>query len=136
MRLRDLRPPRSREPDLTSLINIVFLILIFFIVAGTLRPFSEPDIELVQTEPDTQGVPSPTRLVVHADGSLSYMGAVTDTAALGEQLSGLTDEDKAKPFIIVSDGRVNARELLTVADAVRRQGIKAISVLTEKKREP
>jgi len=41
-------PGRRREADLTSLINIVFLILIFFVVAGAIRPFAARDIDLAK----------------------------------------------------------------------------------------
>ena len=45
------RVKRKRERDpVISLINIVFLILIFFMVAGTLSAPTEPSLRFVQAE--------------------------------------------------------------------------------------
>ncbi|MEO1650319.1 MAG: biopolymer transporter ExbD [Pseudomonadota bacterium] len=132
MKLRDHRATKAKELDLTGLINIVFLILIFFIVAGTLRPFAERDIELVKTQPDTAGVQAPARVVVRQDGTLVLGGREIALDQLEELLSGATETEKAEVFVIVSDARLPAKQLLAVVRRVRAAGQLNISLLTEK----
>lgn len=144
MRLRDKSAPSRREPDLTSLINIVFLILIFFIVAGTLRPFAARDIQLAKTRPDQSGVSAPARLIVAADGSLAYAGAAITRQALRARLAddvggrddAPTGENKGEPFVIVADARAEAAELMAAVAVVRRVWRGEISILTQKQVDP
>ncbi len=135
MRLKSYDPPRRREPDLTSLINIVFLILIFFIVAGTLRPFSAREIKLAKSIPDSVGVSGSTNLIAHADGRLSYRGELVSLEALAARLRQERDVTEGAPLTIIADARLNARRLLAVMRAVRGPGVGEISILTEKLRE-
>ena len=132
MQFRKLDSPRRREPDLTSLINIVFLILIFFIVAGTLRPFTARDVTLVKVQPDVAGVAVPAKLIVFADGGISYRGELTSLENLGTSLQRDSGVTPAKPLTIVADARLDARRLLEIVRAVRRLGIEDISLLTQR----
>lgn len=133
MRVRPPPAARSLEPNLTGLINIIFLILIFFIVAGTLRPFSAADIELAKTDPETSGVSVPVQLIAHRDGSLTYEGTTISEGALADALAGADAAIKSEPAIIVADGSLEARRLMAVARIVRAAGFTRISVLTEKR---
>jgi len=77
-----IRPPaprRTRDPTIT-LINIVFLMLIFFLIAGTIAPPLDPGLELVDTS-GLEGREPPDALVLLKDGTLSFRGAPTDLAA-------------------------------------------------------
>ena len=126
---------RRREPDLTSLINIVFLILIFFIVAGTLRPFSARDIELAKSPPDgTSGVVS-ANIIAFADGALSHRGQSVSLEELVARIRSERPASESAPLTIVADARLNAKRLLEIVRAVRGPGIAEISVVTEKLRE-
>ncbi|MEM9029937.1 MAG: biopolymer transporter ExbD [Pseudomonadota bacterium] len=134
MRLRNTQGKSRREPDLTGLINIVFLILIFFIVAGTLRPFTARDIELAKTAPEKPRVATPTRLVVDANGQLRYVGNIINQDELTERLRTLEATSKTRPFIVVADARFSARQLMVLVRAIRSTGIENVAVLTEKDR--
>lgn len=94
-----------REPTI-ALINIVFLMLVFFMVASTLSPPLDRYVSLVNTD-DLDGRPPPDALVIHADGRLSYRGKnQPDAAAYFATL-----EPKAKEVIkIVPDRTLPATE--------------------------
>ena len=129
-------PGRRREADLTSLINVVFLILIFFVVAGAIRPFAAQDIDLAKVARQDVGVASPSVLVVHRDGRIQYGGEFVDLA----MLSDLVRERSARsgggiagePFTIVADGRLPATRLLEVSRAVQAAGIGSMSLMVER----
>ena len=71
--MRRSRSASRREPT-TALINIVFLILIFFMVAGTLSGPLGESIEFVETRGLDCCAP-PDALAISADGALTYKGA-------------------------------------------------------------
>jgi biopolymer transport protein ExbD len=72
------RQRRTRREPTVTLINIVFLLLVFFVVAGTLAPPLDREVSLVTTN-DLPPDGPPDALVLHADGRLTWRGsAVAD----------------------------------------------------------
>ena len=49
MHLTAISPPAKKPEPAIALINIVFLMLIFFLIAGTLAPPLDKDLTLVRT---------------------------------------------------------------------------------------
>lgn len=132
MRLRT--PPRQGriEENLIPLINIVFLILIFFLVASTIRSFDIGGISLSQAEADAGPKGKRNVLVISADGSLSYRGRTLSHEDLPAILQepGLTQGDK--PLFIAADAALPAQQLVAVADMARAAGVKQIILVTRK----
>jgi biopolymer transport protein ExbD len=127
---------RGREPDLTSLINIVFLILIFFVVAGALRPFSARDVRLAKVAQERAGQVSPGHLIVREDGRLTYRGADVSLEALGELVAGQAapgSGGKAPAvFTLVADGRLPAKRLLEVSRVLKGAGVGRVALMVER----
>lgn len=125
--MRKKRTGQKREPT-TALINIVFLMLVFFMVAGTLAPPMDGRVTLVQTR-DLDGAPPPDALVAHADGTLSYRGqAVSDGASY---LSDLPAENRAR-VRIVPDRDFPATDLIALARDLQTAGAEQVVVVTER----
>ncbi|MFQ6550450.1 ExbD/TolR family protein [Aestuariibius sp. 2305UL40-4] len=125
--MRRLRRRPGREPTI-ALINIVFLMLVFFMVAGTLAPAMEGDVALIQTS-DLDGREPPNALVIHEDGSLRLRGATVPSATVAY---GLLDEGAREAVRIVPDRDLSARTLLTVSNDLRRAGADRILIVTER----
>ena len=121
---QSLRKP-TREPTI-ALINIVFLMLVFFMVAGTLARPLDPSLKLVRTS-DLEGVEPADALVLHPDGTLSFRGQpVEDSADYAAQQA---DMSVAR---IVPDRGVPAIRLLSVARDLRAQGFESVIIVTER----
>jgi biopolymer transport protein ExbD len=133
---RTARPVRRREADLTSLINIVFLILIFFVVAGAIRPFAARDIDLARVARDDVGVTGPSVLVLHRDGRIQYRGRFVDIDTLSDMMRERTGQHGAdqsgETFTIVADARLPASRLLEVSRAVQAAGIASMALMVER----
>ncbi|WP_299948909.1 biopolymer transporter ExbD [uncultured Ruegeria sp.] len=115
---------QSRKRDSTiPLINVVFLMLIFFLIAGTLAPPLDPELNLVDTS-ELEGRDPPDALVLNENGVLSFRGLQTDPgsfiASHGEN-----------PVRIVPDRNVSGRRLMEVTGALRRQGAPSVFLVTE-----
>ncbi len=138
MRLRKNDRGHARQPDLTGLINIVFLILIFFIVAGTLRPFWAQDLELAKIDQDSAASGAPRQVIAHANGRLSYAGQDIQLEALAQLVTAGANRTANKTnaaFTIVADGRLPGRDLLKISRTLRIAGIENISVLVEREQK-
>ncbi|MEM9240255.1 MAG: biopolymer transporter ExbD [Pseudomonadota bacterium] len=118
---------KKGEPTI-ALINIVFLMLIFFLVAGTLAQPLEGDLELVETS-DLEGREPPDALVLHADGRLSYRGE--PQANIVQFLSGRLEDDLVQ-VRIVPDRNAEADELVDISRALREGGAQEVVIVTER----
>ncbi|KIC44885.1 biopolymer transporter ExbD [Tateyamaria sp. ANG-S1] len=118
---------QTREPTI-ALINIVFLMLVFFMVAGTLAPPLERDLSLVRTD-DLEGRAPPDALVIRADGEMLYRGtAQGDVAAY---VAGL-DPEAREEVRIVPDRDLPAADLVTLGRELRRAGAGRVIIVTER----
>jgi len=117
--------PRRKKRDSTiPLINVVFLMLVFFLIAGTVAPPLDPNLNLVQTR-DLEGREPPDALVLHADGRLSFRGqSITPAQHITANGTG--------PSRIVPDRDAPAERLMEVTGALRRAGATSVILVTER----
>ncbi|MEM8801322.1 MAG: biopolymer transporter ExbD [Pseudomonadota bacterium] len=119
---------RTKGEPTIALINIVFLMLIFFLVAGTLAQPLDGDLQLIETS-DLEGREPPDALVLHADGRLSYRGETqTDVSVF---LSGKDEEDLSQ-VRVVPDRNAEADALVEVSRALRAAGALEVVIVTER----
>jgi len=123
--------PRSRREPTIALINIVFLMLIFFMAAATLAPPLDGDLRLVHTA-DLEGRAPPDALVIHADGHLTYRGATLADAAAYMQAAYPTGGETVQAVRIVPDAELPAQELIRIGEALRRAGAARVVMITER----
>jgi biopolymer transport protein ExbD len=120
------RPPRRRPREATiALINVVFLMLIFFLIAGTVAPPLEPELRLVEIA-DLEGREPPDALVLSAEGALSFRGEPMDAAA---HLAELEDTAVVR---IVPDRAAPAARLVEIASVLRAAGAERVVVVAER----
>ncbi len=116
---------RKSKPEPTiALINIVFLMLIFFLIAGTLAPPLKDDLQLVETR-DLDPTQPPKGLVIHADGRMQSDGA--DVVQVRQFLAAYGDG----PVHIIPDRALPARTLLQISADLRDAGADTILIATE-----
>lgn len=126
---RRRRPPR--DPTL-ALINIVFLMLVFFLVAGQVAPPLDPSLTLVRTA-DLAAAPPPDALVIHADGRIAHRGA--DVADLAGWLAAQPDDSRAV-LRLVPDRDLPAERLVSIGRAALQAGAGRIVIVTEQGARP
>lgn len=125
--MQRLRNRRPKEPTI-ALINIVFLMLVFFMVAGTLTKPLDKDLQLVRTS-DLEGSAPPDTLVVHPDGRITYRGENVDSAtAFLETLA----EEEREVVRLVPDRELPAQNLVNIARDLRAAGAQSVVVVTER----
>ena len=130
MRIRAASLPESRRPEPTvALINIVFLMLIFFLIAGAIAPPLDPDVTLIKTS-DLEDREPLDALVVHADGSLTYRQQAVTVA---DYLAGLSAAQAEPSSVrIVPDQDLPAVQLIDLGAQLRAQGAAHIFIVTER----
>jgi len=115
-----------REPTI-ALINIVFLLLVFFLVVGTLAPPLDREVTLVATQ-DLPPEAPPDALVVHADGTLSYRGQ--DIPSIAAYIAAAPADMANRPRL-VPDRDLPAADLIAIGRAFREAGAETVLLVTE-----
>lgn len=129
---------RSQEVgvDLTPLIDVVFLLLIFFMVSATFTRESHLNIEL----PEARGEAAESEvrqidLVVSAEGLyiINERTLVNNRRETLEQaVRELSDGDTGLPFIITADARTPHEFVVRAMDVAGQLGFSRLSITTER----
>ncbi len=120
--------------NLTSMIDVVFLLLIFFMVGTRFRDSeSNIAIDLPRVSPTGAATdPGASRFVnILADGAIDLDGRLVSTADVTRQLQAQVRSQPATSVIVRPDARVSAQRLLEVFTAVRQSGVQRISVANQ-----
>ena len=130
MAARFLTPRRRQGEPTLPLINIVFLMLIFFLAAAQLARPLDPKFQLIDTS-DPNAVPPPDAVVLRADGQVEFRG---DVRAPTEIWSALSQETENPEMVVrvVPDRRSAATDLIELANALREAGAGAVHIVTER----
>lgn len=129
MRLAKRTSNRAKPEPTIALINIVFLMLIFFIVAAQIAPPLDGEVELVSTESLDNRQP-PDALVVMPDGLMKYRGALV-TPAHYVTIKQESAPDDIKEIRLVPDRELPAAKLIDIGRELRSLGAEKIMLVTE-----
>ena len=124
-RSRRRAPP---EINLTSLIDVVFLLLIFFMVSTTFEKLGRIQVELPQAEPNAEQSRQDERITVTVDteGQLFVNDRElvnTDVETVKRALISVAGERRDLPVVISADGRAPHQAVVTVMDAASQLGL-------------
>ncbi|MEP3054262.1 biopolymer transporter ExbD [Ascidiaceihabitans sp.] len=119
---------KEREPTI-ALINIVFLMLIFFMVAGTLSAPKNSNVTLVKTQ-DLEGAEPSHALVIMEDGRLMHLGKPTDVSGFLAATQSPMGTARIMP-----DQNTPALRMITIARQLRAAGAQRVVILSEKARQ-
>lgn len=114
---------------LTSLIDVIFLLLIFFMVTTTLiEPSRRLDIQLPEAKAATAEAKSiPVTIEVGEKGEISLNGERVDLATLESRLKAMGKEVK-RSAIVRADRRLDYGRVVRVLGICRASGLQDIGI--------
>lgn len=130
MRLREKRK-RSLVLNVVSLIDVLFLLLLFFVVSTTF--LSSPAIQLELPKAQNAEVVEQSPIVVYVDenGSTFLNDEPVDMALLPAALKGKLDANEDKAVILKADSRVSHGAVVGILDIVKGAGARRLVVATQ-----
>ncbi|WMT91277.1 biopolymer transporter ExbD [Pelagibacterium sp. H642] len=126
MKISQPKRPTKRESTI-PLINVVFLMLIFFLVAGTVAPPIEGDVNLSTTEEAPQSPPT-AALYADAEGALTWNGAAISAEAFAQSHAPAEGE----PVRLGADRDLPAEMLIDLLGELRALGLADVVLVTER----
>ncbi len=136
MRFRSANIEADTEVNLTPLIDVVFLLLIFFMVSTTFDTTSELKIELPEASAEKITKQQDLLTIMIDPKGAFYINnhRLKNTSAeqLLVELHRLIGENKEMPVVIQSDSQSPVQSLVTAMDVVGQIGLKHLSIATTK----
>lgn len=121
------------SPDLTPLIDVIFLILIFFMVSST---FKKEELALLLTLPDTQSATEEIEKrqinIELTPEAVAYNGKEIDFDAMEKMLADV--KDKTKPVNIRIDKAVRYARVMRLFDLLSKYGLDNLALESRQKR--
>lgn len=133
----NLRPRRRGDPEinLTSLIDVVFLLLLFFILTTSFNRESALRIDLPKaSEQAAAEEQKPIMLSIDAAGEFYVDGRQvvnTQVESVKRALRAALGERKDPPLIISADAKTQHQAVVTAMDAARQVGLIHLSIATK-----
>lgn len=128
----NFQPPRPKNDDerILPLINVVFLLLIFFILAGRLTaadpfPVMPPSSA---TEGDVEA--NPVTVLVGPDGTLALDGQPMEEEAVFAGVRQRLQDEPEAPVRLKADGAAAATMIVRIMEKLREAGVERLRLLT------
>lgn len=131
MRIRDTHGDEENSLNMTPLIDMVFLLLIFFLVATTFaQEEREQDIQLPATSSIQPLSAPPQQIIINiaSDGSMKVGGQDYTMAGLSALLQQLVKDDPGREVLIRCDEAAFHRYFAAVANVCRASGIGQLKI--------
>lgn len=130
------RQAKNQEDiNLTPLIDVVFLLLIFFMVSTTFTKETHLKLDL----PEAEGQPAPEpadklEVLITAEGGYAVNGETLVNSQMKTLLAAIEAKgqgNKDLPFVITADASVPYEKVVQVMDAAGRLGYSKLSMTTK-----
>ena len=135
---RDRRRAKAPALALTSMLDVIFLLLCFFVTASV---FSQWESEISISLPSASTSETPSRLPgevilnVARDGSVTVNARKLTLNDLGERLRKVADFYPGQPVVIRADRETSYDSLVKVLDTCRVAGVWNFSLATVEEKE-
>ena len=118
--------------DLTPMLDVVFIMLIFFIVTATF--IKEPGVEVDRPDSTTARAKASNILIAVTDDNKIWINKnLIDSRQVKNQIQLLLAENPKSGVVIQADNDSNIKTLTEVAQAAREAGVEDVSIATDRK---
>jgi biopolymer transport protein ExbD len=126
--------------NITPLIDVVFLLLIFFMVTTTFSKETRLLVNLPEANAQaTESEPASIEVIVAVDGSYTINGKALVNTQLGTLLRGLelvSGGDTNLPVLLLADAEARHQSVVTAMDAIGQAGFTRLNIATQQPVDP
>jgi len=120
---------------LTPLIDIIFLLCLFFVLNTSFRQEGYIEVNLPESETSKDGQTVEIVLTLHEDGSVSINGEDVEWDSIESILRDNAANQAAQELVIQGDKSIDYGRIIATLDKVRRAGFEAVSLQTIRRKQ-
>ena len=128
------KPRENVEINLASLIDVVFILLLFFVVTTTFDARSTLQLQLpTASQQDTTEPPRSLSVLVNADGRYFINDQEvlrSDVDSLKQTIAQVAGDDREQTVLMRADARTPYQAVVTAQDALGQLGFRRIAIAT------
>ncbi|MEQ8408615.1 MAG: biopolymer transporter ExbD [Gammaproteobacteria bacterium] len=122
--------------NITPLIDVVFLLLIFFMVTTTFSRETRLLVNLPEANADLAAAqPQQIEVLVTREGNFSINGRTLVNSRMATLMSGLEIEsggDLDLPVLLIADAEATHQSVVTAMDAIGQSGFQRLNIATQR----
>ncbi|MEQ4573481.1 MAG: biopolymer transporter ExbD [Gammaproteobacteria bacterium] len=134
MRIRDDRAQDEPHIDLVPLIDVILVLIIFFVVTTTFDARSTLQLQLpTASEQKSPEPPRSLSVLVNADGRYFVNDQEVlrqDSESLKRTIAQVAGEDRQQDVLLRADARTPYQAVVTVQDVLGQLGFRRIAIAT------
>lgn len=121
------------ELSVVPLVNVVFLLLIFFMLVGQVSSPEPLDVQPPRSSSGSDAEPGqPIRVLLTRDGQIAVERVVVPAGGLTRRVADILAAQPAASFQIKADARVDAVQVIRTMESLRDAGVERLTLLTER----
>ncbi len=125
------RRTEQQDLDISPLIDVVFILLIFFMVSTTFVKDRDLDLERPSAQSSEMSSSKALRVQIDKTASVFVDGVPVRPWMVQSRVRDLLRDGATSSVLVVCDKRVPAEKLIEIVDQVRLAGAKDVGVATE-----
>ena len=115
----------AEEPNITPMLDVVFILLIFFIVTANF--IKDPGLEINSPDSETAAI----LIAIGPAGEIYMDGRRIDVRQVKANVIRLMAENPQGAVVMQADEKATAEKIIAVMDEVREAGVIDISIASE-----
>jgi biopolymer transport protein ExbD len=128
------KKPEDPKVDLTPMVDVVFLLLIFFMISTTFVETPGISIKLPQSSSDAVAkTPEEIKIYLSREGEIIYKEEKLSTEQLSSLLLSYRGNAASMTFLLLADRDSRHGKVVQVMDLAREAGFGKLAIGTEKK---
>lgn len=132
MRFTTTQRRQQAEINVTSLVDIIFNLLLFFMLTTSFSQSAGLEVRLPSASAtDAQVRPRDLVIALTRDGHTVVEGQSLTPAQLKERVQALKERDAGSTVIVQADKEVSHGRVVEVLDAVKQVGLKSVAIATQ-----
>ena len=121
----------AEEPNITPMLDVVFILLIFFIVTANF--IKDPGLEINRPDSETAEITENAAILIAIGpaGEIYMDGRRIDVRQVKANVIRLMAENPQGAVVMQADEKATAEKIIAVMDEVREAGVLDISIASE-----
>ncbi|WP_404379601.1 ExbD/TolR family protein [Caenispirillum salinarum] len=115
--------------SLTPLIDVVFILLVFFMLASSFTEWRAIDLATSAKAVSAASVEGAVLVRVRADGGLDIAGERLDAEALAARMASVAERNPERRVAVQPDAGVPLQRVVTVMETVTAAGLSGVSIV-------
>jgi len=114
--------------DVTPLVDVVFLLLIFFLLTSTYLKPEAIDVDLPNSSTAKTTADEMLRVVLREDGAVEVAGVTVAVEKVDDVVSAALRADAERAVSLEADRSARVQDMIAVIDAIRAGGAKELAI--------